>query len=156
MSDTNVITTFFNALKRSDHDTVLNCYHEEGTFSDPVFGPLDPRHSKAMWEMLLTNNDDLEVEYEILEQSENVAVVKWLADYTLRKTKRKVSNPIVSNFVLKDGKIFRQVDDYDLYKWSKMALGSSGTLFGWTSLVQNKIREDVLKTLEFFMKAKGR
>jgi hypothetical protein len=33
----------------------------------------------------------------------------------------------------------KTTDDFDIWKWSKQALGLTGYLFGWTGFMQNKI-----------------
>jgi hypothetical protein len=40
-----------------------------------------------------------------------------------------------------DGLIVTHVDTFDLWRWSRMALGCMGITLGWTSFVQNKIRK---------------
>ena len=41
---------------------------------------------------------------------------------------------------LRDGRIARHEDRFDLYAWSRQALGVPGMLLGWAPLVQNRIR----------------
>jgi hypothetical protein len=50
-------------------------------------------------------------------------------------------------FEFQDGKIVRHVDNFDLWKWSRMALGFSGTVGGWLGPVQTKIRETANRAL---------
>ena len=37
----------------------------------------------------------------------------WIVDYTFSKTGRKVKNVIYSSFEIKDGKIFKQTENFD-------------------------------------------
>ena len=51
----------------------------------------------------------------------------WTADYLFSKTGRQVFNEIHAEFEFKDGKIFRHHDTFDIWKWSRQALGISGS-----------------------------
>jgi hypothetical protein len=57
---------------------------------------------------------------------------------------------------LSNGRIVRQVDRFNLWRWSGQALGASGWLLGWTPLVRNKIRTQAARSLrEYARKASG-
>jgi hypothetical protein len=46
----------------------------------------------------------------------------------------------------------RHTDDFDIWKWSKQALGLTGYLFGWTGFMQNKIHRNALRSLKKYQK----
>lgn len=48
-------------------------------------------------------------------------IVKYTCDYLFGV--RKVFNPITAVLEIRDGKVLRQVDDFDLKAWAKQALG---------------------------------
>jgi hypothetical protein len=75
----------------------------------------------------------------------------WIASYTFSKTGKKVVNNINAHFKFHEGKIVEHMDDFDLWKWSRQALGASGWLLGWSAFVQNKIRNNAKQSLEKFM-----
>jgi hypothetical protein len=58
---------------------------------------------------------------------------------------RTVVNDIQARFVFRDGKICEHHDHFDLWRWSRQALGTQGPLLGWTPLVQNAIRAQAKK-----------
>jgi hypothetical protein len=61
-----------------------------------------------------------------------------IASYNFSKNKGQLL--IASaQFYFQDGLIIRHTDDFDIWKWSKQALGLTGYLFGWTGFMQNKI-----------------
>ena len=66
-------------------------------------------------------------------------------------TGRKVHNVIDAMFGFQDGKIIRHNDHFDLWRWTRMALGTSGILLGWSPVVQNKVRETAQHGLEIFI-----
>lgn len=65
----------------------------------------------------------------------------WEAQYPYGSQKRPVHNIIKASFEFKEGKIIRHKDDFDLYRWSKQALGLSGFLFGWSGFMRRKIQK---------------
>lgn len=55
-----------------------------------------------------------------------------------------------AEFEFKDGKIINHIDKFDLYRWSKQALGFNGFLFGWTILFKKKLNAQTNKLLSDF------
>ena len=68
------------------------------------------------------------------------ASATWEAVYTFPKTGRPVHNKVQASFELRDGLIVRHRDDFDLYRWTRMALGPVGAVLGWTPIMQNQVR----------------
>jgi hypothetical protein len=60
-----------------------------------------------------------------------------------------VINRIRAEFFFKDGLIIRHTDDFDIWKWSKQALGIPGHLLGWTGYMQKKINENALHSQKY-------
>jgi hypothetical protein len=81
------------------------------------------------------------------ESAEAGGEVKWDAYYTFSASKRKVHNVVTSTFTLKDGLIWKQRDTFDLWKWSRQALGTTGVLLGWSPIVRNKVQGMAAKRL---------
>ena len=57
-------------------------------------------------------------------------------------------NEIDATFTFSDGVIASHRDVFDLWRWSRMALGKKGTLLGWTPLVRKAIRKQARKSLD--------
>ena len=57
-----LIERFYAAFNRRDGDAMAACYAPNATFVDPAFGRLDAEQTKAMWQMLTSQADDLTVE----------------------------------------------------------------------------------------------
>jgi hypothetical protein len=68
----------------------------------------------------------------------------WVA---ISVKQRPVVNRISAQFYFQDGLIIRHTDDFDIWKWSKQALGLTGYLFGWTGFMQNKIHTNAILSL---------
>lgn len=142
--------TFYAAFQRKDWRTMAACYHAEARFSDPVFPELRGAAVGTMWQMLLTAGKDLRMEFDAPITEGEVVTCRWRAFYTFSKTGRPVENHIRATLRFRDGKIFAHTDHFDLWKWSRMALGPTGWLLGWSSLVQGKVRALAKKSLEQF------
>lgn len=142
-----VIATFYEAFKKLDYQTMGSCYHSESTFEDPVFGQLNHEETVAMWQMLCERADQFQLTYEI----DPPVTCRWKASYQFSKTKRRVDNEITSRFEFKEGKIYRQVDSFSLWKWSRQALGTIGLLLGWFGPFQTQIKEQAVSGLHRYM-----
>ena len=68
-----------------------------------------------------------------------------MARYLFTQTGRTVVNDIQARFVIRDGLICQHDDSFDLWRWSRQALGLPGLLLGWSPLLQNKVRQQAFK-----------
>ena len=146
-----VIDSFYRALQRRDHVAMAACYHRSIHFSDPAFPDLRGGEVSAMWHMLCDRGTDLEVTFAHVDANDEQGVAHWEARYTFPATGRRVHNIVDASFVFEDGKIIRHVDDFDLWRWTRMALGTSGTLAGWTRFMQKKVRSTAAAGLRRFI-----
>lgn len=148
-----IIERFYLSFQQKDFAAMQACYHQEVIFSDPVFQHLQGKQAKAMWHMLIAAGNDLELTYRDIKSSGNKGSCHWEATYTFSGSGRKVINRIDAAFEFKDGKIIRHTDHFDLWKWSRMALGTPGIILGWTSMLKNKIRKQAASNLAKFITA---
>jgi hypothetical protein len=65
-----------------------------------------------------------------------------------------VVNKIKAHIRVENGIITEHTDAFDIYKWSRQALGLKGWLFGWTAWFQKKLQQKTRKALEKFMEKK--
>lgn len=143
---------FYKALQQKDYAEMAKCYHEEAIFSDSVFQNLNKERVSKMWEMLLKRGKDLQVEYAITQVEDKEVKAHWTARYTFSQTGKPVVNEIDAQLEFKDGLIYRHTDTFDFYKWSSQALGTPGSLLGWTSFFKSSIRKRALGSLDKYMK----
>jgi limonene-1,2-epoxide hydrolase len=142
-----LIETFYKAFQQRDAAAMTACYDPSIHFSDPVFASLHGLDADAMWAMLCEQGTDLKVMYSDISADDQTGSAHWEATYTFGPTSRRIHNKIDAMFEFQDGKIVRHVDNFDLWKWSRMALGFSGTVGGWLGPVQTKIRETANRAL---------
>jgi ketosteroid isomerase-like protein len=145
-----LITRFYEAFNRLDGDAMAACYTDDVLFSDPVFGELRGPQAGDMWRMLTSRAKDFSLTFDSVRADERTGAAHWVATYLFSQTGNIVINDIQARFVFRDGKICEHHDQFDLWRWSRQALGFKGLLLGWTPMVQNAIRVQAQKGLEAF------
>jgi len=142
-----LIARFYSALARRDAEGMIACYHARSTFCDPVFGELDHDATAAMWRMLCARGKDLTAAATDIQASDTEGRAHCEATYTYTATGRFVRNRIDASFTFHEGRIFRHVDRFDLYRWMRQALGIPGALLGWIPTVQSALRARAARQL---------
>lgn len=148
-----LIRNFYQSFQQNNFVGMQNAYHPDATYSDPVFGKLNAAEAKAMWKMLITSAKDLKITFGEVKANDQTGSCRWEAHYTFSGTGRKVHNIIKAEFTFKDGKIFRHEDHFNFWRWSWMALGSSGLVMGWSPYLLHAVQKKVKARLDKFMKA---
>ena len=141
------IRRFYEAFQQRDAATMAACYGPDVRFSDPVFTDLRGAQAGLMWKMLCERGKDLKLEFRDVRADDATGSAHWEAWYTFSATGRKVHNVIDATFEFRDGRIVSHTDRFDLYRWSRQALGPAGLLLGWTPLLQDKVRAMAAKGL---------
>ncbi len=151
MENEQLIRHFYESFAQNNADAMVACYHDRIEFHDPAFGRLKGADAKNMWRMLVARaKGNIKIEFKNVVADDKKGSADWTADYLFSKTGRQVFNEIHAEFEFQDGKIIRHIDTFDIWKWSKQALGLSGKLLGWSSFLQNKIRQNALGSLREF------
>jgi len=152
MDHSEVIHNFYKAFSKGQAEEMVSNYHPDVIFEDPVFGVLKGQEAKSMWKMLLDRSKgNLNVSCSEVKVLGNCAEAYWEAIYPFGPEKRIVHNKIKAEFEFRDGKIIKHTDSFDLWKWSRMALGWKGILLGWSPLVQKKIKTHSQYLLKKYM-----
>lgn len=137
-----IIHKFYTAFANADATQMCEYYHPNVKFSDPAFGLLKGDQVRQMWKMLIERSDgNLKITFSEIMANEHLGSAVWIATYRFSKTNRVVVNSISSKFHFKDGLIIKHTDDFDIWNWSKQALGLKGLLWGWTGFIQKKIQD---------------
>jgi ketosteroid isomerase-like protein len=145
-----LVQEFYEAFSRLDAEAMAACYHPEVRFTDPAFGTLYGAHAGNMWRMLCASQKgkDFVVHYSNIRKEGKGVSAHWEASYTFSATGNKVVNRIDAYFEFESGKIIRHTDRFNLYRWSKQALGIKGYLIGWTSFFQRKLQQQTGRLLQ--------
>jgi hypothetical protein len=152
-SNAQLIARFYAAFNAHDAKTMAACYSPDVSFSDAVFPDLKGKQAVGMWRMLCANGKDLRVEASQIEADDTHGKAHWEAWYTFGGPNgRKVHNVIEARFDFKAGLITNHVDTYNFWTWSRQALGTAGSLLGWTHFLQAKVRRTAAKQLAEYLK----
>ena len=144
-----ILTKFYTAFANGDVASMCECYDSDIQFQDPAFGLLKGSDVCTMWKMLLEkSNGTIKIEFSNIKADEYRGHVKWIATYPFSKTKRTVINNVRSEFQFKNGLIYRQIDYFDIWKWSKQAFRFTDYIFSWTGYFQRKIEKKALASLK--------
>ena len=146
-----LICRFYSAFQQRDAATMAACYAPDVQFSDPVFTDLQGASAAAMWKMLCERGKDLKIEFSDVRADASTGSAHWEAWYTFSASGRKVHNVIDATFEFRNGLIVKHTDHFDLYRWSRQALGPAGLLLGWSPMLQNKIRAMANKGLNDYL-----
>lgn len=157
MSNANaqLIESFYRAFQALDGEAMAACYDAEVRFSDPVFVGLQGREAGDMWRMLCARAKDFSLTFDAVQADAQRGSARWVATYTFSQTGRTVVNVIRAEFVFRDGRIVEHRDHFDLWRWSRQALGLKGLLLGWLPAVQNAIRAQARRGLAGFQASQG-
>lgn len=147
-----LIRNFYSAFQQRDYRTMGQCYADDAVFSDPVFGLLQGQELRAMWKMLCLRAQSLQLEFDPEpSQDEEYAQCKWTATYRFSSSGRMVRNEVKAYMRIAEGKILEHTDRFDLWKWSRQALGLKGSLLGWSVFFQQKIQQRARRSLAEFI-----
>ena len=146
-----LIDRFYEAFARRDGEAMAACYTADATFSDPVFVGLHGAEVGAMWRMLCERGKDLEVRHSDVDAEVEHGSAHWDADYTFTATGRRVHNEIDASFVFRAGLIAEHVDRFDLWAWTRQALGPVGLVLGWSPPLRARVRAQAREGLDKFM-----
>ncbi len=138
-----LIEDFYNAFSQLDAEKMAACYHKDVVFTDPAFGELKGTRAGNMWRMLCKGQKGkgFKVDFSEIHMDGNIGHAHWEAYYIFSQTGRKVHNKIDASFEFEDRKIIRHTDHFDLYSWSRQAIGFTGLMIGWTGFFKNKLNK---------------
>lgn len=152
MDSRKIATAFYAAFAKGDADKMITYYDDHIEFEDPVFGKLKGNQAKMMWKMLLDRSKgNLEIIFNVIETTDNTAIVKWEARYAFSKTGRKIHNKITAHLTVEEGKIIKHIDKFNLWKWSQQAFGFKGFLIGWTPFFKAKLQHQTRDLLNKYI-----
>jgi ketosteroid isomerase-like protein len=148
-----LVDSFYAAFANRDYQGMARCYHDDIRFSDPVFTNLNGKEVGAMWHMLCEQGTDLRVGHSEVSANGDDGSARWEARYSFGPDGRQVHNSIRASFEFRDGKIVNHRDRFDLWKWTRMAIGGLGTVLGWSSFVQKRVRSTARRSLDRFIES---
>ena len=147
-----IIQKFYTGFKNSDSNAMIDCYHSEIEFTDPVFPYLKGKSAKAMWAFLGQRRaDPNDRTFDHIQADAHQGTAHWEAKYILPQTGRQVHNKIDAEFEFRDGKIIKHTDRFSFWRWSIMGFGPLGFILGWTPFFKAKVRKRLRIMLDEFI-----
>ena len=147
-----LITSFYTAFQKRDYQAMNDCYAQDIIFNDPAFGILQGDEVRAMWKMLCKNAKDFSLTFSNIQLlDEEYATCNWTALYTFSKTGRKVVNHVKAHMRIENGLITEHTDQFNIWTWSRQALGLPAVILGWSNFMKSKIQRNARKSLGQFM-----
>ena len=151
------IRKFYADLEQGRAEACIEQLSAGATFEDPIFGNVGPGEVPSLLRFLCANPSPgrrFEV-HEVQIHDGDRATVQWTAHYTFPTTGRAVANQIETPMSFRADKLHSYADRFDLWRWMGMALGPVGGLFGWTPMLQDKVRSTVRGRLARFRENQG-
>lgn len=145
----NIIQSFYQAFADQNAEKMVSFYSDDIEFTDPAFGTLKGERARNMWRMLIESQKGkkFDVTFSDVKEDDQGGSAHWEAKYTFSQTGRSVHNKIDANFVIKDGKITKHIDQFNTRSWASQAMGFKGWLLGGTTFFQKKLNAQTNKLL---------
>jgi hypothetical protein len=141
------ISKLFTAIETGDTYSIMECYHDFSTIYDPIVGTIYGEVAPYYPSLLATSflSARIEVTKLVTEKLSGFAEVK------IQLTRRE-SNKVITcrgrlEFEFKDGKICRQVNEYNVWHLMREIDGKPGSLFGMLPSYRRKYKVKILKAL---------
>ena len=154
-ANTELIRRFYAAFDRHEGEAMAACYSTDATFRDPAFGELHGEEVGSMWKMLTSRAEDLDVELHEHDADERTGTAHWIARYTFTQTGRKVVNDVRATFAFDGGLISDHVDEFDLGRWARQALGPMGWAITVIPPLGGSVRRKARGNLDEYMAQTG-
>ena len=145
-----IIERFYRAFQQKDYAAMIACYHPNIHFVDEVFN-LQGKAVGAMWHMLCERGTDLQIDFSEIRVANEKGFAHWEARYTFSTTGRLVHNVIDAEFTFRDGLMYAHLDRFNFWRWSRMALGATGWILGWSEILRAKVSAMANRSLEKFI-----
>jgi ketosteroid isomerase-like protein len=148
-----IVRQYYDAFNTRDWQTIGTLYSDEIFFSDPAFPSLRGDEARGMWKMLMSRaSADFRIDLlSVSPKADGIVEGVMIAHYTFSQTKRKVANQIHTTFLVKDGMIVRQHDEFNFWGWAQQALGAPGYVLGWSwpfkAMIRRKVADGLAKSM---------
>lgn len=150
-SNSELVHHFYDSFATGDIESMVACYDDSATFEDPAFGKLNGEDVRNMWRMLHeSSKGQIKVSFHSIQENNEKVSAKWKAEYIFSQTGRPVINEIDANFIISNGKIVQHIDTFNLWKWSRQALGFTGLIIGYTTFFRKALQKKTRHLLRKF------
>lgn len=151
------IQRLYTAFAALDAHAMTACYAPAACFDDPGFRLNGRRQIAGMWHMLCdaarsNAREDWQLNFKEVQANALSGQAQWEVQYQFSRTHRRVHNRVTSRFSFTPhGLIESQVDEFDLWRWSRQAIGLGGYVLGWTPFFRQQMRRQTHAALAQYM-----
>jgi hypothetical protein len=147
MTNRDVVSGFLASYQKHQAEKMIECLHEETTFSDLAFEKIEGKQVEAMWRWFCEKPVEVP-SFEVAQENGNEVRARYRVRYSVEKG--VVDYVIAAKFTVERGKIIRQVDEPTIsdYAFAKMVMGFPARLLAFTPLFKRIIRRTMWKKLE--------
>ena len=141
-----LLRRLFECIAARDAAGVVDCYHPDVFFTDPLYPRLHGAQAAAFWEMVFAEATDWRFELHDLAADADGGRAEWTARYGLRG--REIETQGRSLFAFRDGRVCRHYDHFSLWRWAGSVLGPAGLAAGWFGPFRWALRQRLARRLE--------
>jgi hypothetical protein len=135
--------SLFQAIAASDVDRVLRLYSDDAAIDNPITGHMTGEDIRLIWRNLIAKTYNLKMDFDLRSASPSIVEADWTSDYIFIGTGRRVKHSGTTCLSFQNGRIVYQIDDFDLWHWSRQAFVPSGLFLGWTPAWRRWIQTEV-------------
>jgi len=150
MSNTDIVTKFFECYKAHDYKGMHSCLDENVKFSDFAFD-IQGEQVRAMWHWFCVPYQQREKpvdipKFKIIQSDADIVIAEYRVKYLYGDKQRPVDYFIKANFVIQNGKIVEQTDVFSNISDSEFAEKALGFPLQLLALIPKFLRYAVNKT----------
>jgi len=124
MSNSKVITNFIEAWNQMDFDSISKALDENIFYHNIPMEPIQGKEATLGFLMSLTDCESIFWELLFIAENEGVVLTERVDNFNY-KDGRKISLPVMGTFEIKDDKIIKWRDYFDLSTFQKQIMGES-------------------------------
>ena len=124
MSNSKVIIDFIEAWNQMDFDSISSALDENIFYHNIPMEPIQGKEATLGFLMSLTDCESIFWELLFIAENEGVVLTERVDNFNY-KDGRKISLPVMGTFEIKDNKIIKWRDYFDLSTFQKQIMGES-------------------------------
>ncbi len=153
-TNSTIVKNLFQFLQENKYHDVVKLYAKDAFFTDDVFNLSCSDSIVLMWQYLAFIFTDLHIKVVRIIETQDGAVVDWESFYQLRG--KKIHNKLRSHFIIENGRILRQTDQFSFYRIARQTSGLKGWLLGWLPSVKKTMQNRLLSGFDQFSPSKSK
>jgi len=122
----------YRALAEGDLRAVRSCYDANARYSDPVFGQLGRGSACYIWPVIFSQIRRPEWKFEVVDAGLTSARLSTKVNFVFAETGRPTSLRIATHLAIREARVVRHDDDFDIDACTWMAFPKENRFRLWT------------------------